>query len=373
METLATEHELSLQLNAGTIDSAAGIIRGATVAQAGVVALGKVVMLDGEDNVTRDPNKAKKRLGVVTDEATLDTLMAAAQDAGGILKIRSDHSDALDKRAGVARNFQKLAAEVVDGKQLPARVVADLHLNKSYRDRDVVIETAQNTPTLIGLSIDFLPRWEMAGDRALMRVEELFAVDIVDAGAITHGGLFLNRSVDKTPKVKIKPESSTTMAAENSPTIEQCMTAITELTKTIAAMKAAADEQAPKQAEALTSGLKTISDKMDAQNETILQLKKEQTALGTKLATAPVQDAAAVEAERVRLAKEKEEKDKAALNGKTYLQLVDDAVTAAGGPAKLKRSDAHRQVMSAHPDKYAAHQKNLGVYDASRDPARQTA
>src|SRR5882724_9044991 len=101
--------ELKFQLNRSTsVDHAKGSIRGATVAKAGVEAIGKFVYLDVNGQVTRNAGQACKKLPVYTDAKMLDTLMAAAQDAGGRVKVRSDHDDSISARAGFADNFRKV-------------------------------------------------------------------------------------------------------------------------------------------------------------------------------------------------------------------------------------------------------------------------
>lgn len=182
MNTTAT-HELALQLIASAVDARTGTIRGVTVAQAGVEATGKYILLDADGNLTRDPAIARRRLQVVTDAKTLETLMVAANAAGGSSKSREDHDESLGARIGYADNFK------LEGN----RVVCDLHVFDSYRNRNLLLETAAKTPKEIGISIDMTPRWEIENGRALMRIEELMAVDVVDEGAITHDGLFLNR------------------------------------------------------------------------------------------------------------------------------------------------------------------------------------
>jgi hypothetical protein len=369
--TTISEHELTMQLHAGAVDSKAGVLRGVTVAQAGVEATGKFVFLDKDGNLTRDPKLAARKLKVVTDEQTLDTIMAAADMAGGVLKARSDHDDSLEARAGYADNFKKVPAgpEVGSDKVVPARVICDLHLNDSYRDRDVVLETAAKTPKLIGLSIDMLPEFEIFKDRALMRISELYGVDIVDEGAITHDGLFLNRSVDKTPRLKTaKPESLQHMASDDKKTltIDDCMAAINKLGEAMTALQAAV---APKKTDGdgdamakMAAQQKETAEKLAAVTEGLATLQKEAAALGLKKGDAKGGSGgadAAAETEAQRLAAEK------AKGEKSYLQIVDETVAASNG--KLKRSDAHRQVMASHPEKYAEHQRNLGVYDASKD------
>ncbi len=178
--TMSAEHRSRLTLKAERVDTAGGVLHGVTVAVAGVQALGKYVFLNQAGAVTRDPKQAVKKLPIYTDEKTLSTLMSAVSDAGGRLKVREDHDDSIGARAGFADSF----ALSKNG-----TVTADIHLFESYRNRPVVIETAEKTPDKIGLSIDFEPTFELAGDKALMRVASIEAVDVVDAGAITPNGL----------------------------------------------------------------------------------------------------------------------------------------------------------------------------------------
>jgi hypothetical protein len=166
-------------LRATRVDSRTGVIVGATVAQAGVNAIGKFVLLDSKGQITRNESAAVRKVPCFTDDQTLQTLLTAAAAAGGKVKVRSDHSDTVEARAGFADNFRQ------DGD----RIVADVHLFDSYRDRAVVLECATKTPEQIGLSVDMIPSFEIVGDKAFMRIKNLDAVDIVDAGAVTPNGL----------------------------------------------------------------------------------------------------------------------------------------------------------------------------------------
>ena len=129
---LFPEFQFQFRLSAGRVDSKAGIIYGATVGKLGVEAIGKILMLDAQGKRTLDPDKAKTKLSIVTDEKTLVTMYAAIQKAGAKLKVRSDHSDSLSARGGFATNFSREAD----------RIACDIHLNDSYKDRAIVLETA---------------------------------------------------------------------------------------------------------------------------------------------------------------------------------------------------------------------------------------
>jgi hypothetical protein len=352
MNTCA-EFELSYQLNAGAIDATKGTITGATVAQAGVKALGKFIFLDKSGKLTRDEDEATEKLPVYTDEETLDTLMAATSENGGVFKIRSDHDDSLDARAGYAVNFRR------DGN----RVAADLKLNDSYRDRDIVLETAAKTPRLIGLSIDMVPSFEITGKgeerRAMMRIDRLIAVDIVDQGAITHDGIFLSAKVDKSPTLK----SSTKMPDEKktAPTIEECMSQIGKVAEQMAGMQAsiaklAAPVAAPGADEALKASIGKMTEQMSAINETVLNMKKDMSAMGLKAGAAPTEAEAAEETKRLKL---KAEADAAAANKpKSYKEQV---AALKASDSKMSGAEAHRAVMKSDPKAYEAHQREIGV------------
>lgn len=346
-----SSHSFRAKLAAESVDQSAGVIKSATVARAGVQATGKVVFLDANGAITRDEKLAKKRLPVFTDEKTLATLMSAAAAAGTRVKSREDHNDAIEARAGFTDTFKL----TTDG-----RVVADVHLFKSYRNREIVLETARETPEEMGLSIDFDPEFEIQGDRALMRVAALHAVDVVDEGAITHGGFFLSAGeVDTAPTVE-DPNQKKTMP----PTIEELMTQVGALAKSMQECQAAVQKMAtppapaadPKAAEALAA-VGEIKVQMGALITTVSNMRRENAALGYR----------GTPSERAQLAKgTATAEDIEKLNGerKTYLQLVADAQATM----KLKAGDAHRHVQKTDAGAlaYRLHLDGKGV-------ARQTA
>lgn len=356
--TLEANHDLRCQLAAEAVESNTGVIRGATVAKAGVQAAGKFVFLDAKGQITRDEKLARKRIPVFTDAKTLDTLMAAAKAVGKRIKMREDHVDTVGARAGYADTIRRVTDAGRD------RVVADLHLFKTYRNRDVVLETAAETPEEIGLSIDFIPDFEIVGERALIRVLELEAVDIVDKGAITPDGLLLSARVDTGTKVEpdeiSKPDD--TMAA--SPSNEEIMTALSALTKTVGDCMAAVSKLAAPTEEKKTDGaaLKATNEAVEKLSATVKEqndklasviadnakMKREKALLGfrgtseerAKLATAPV-----------------EEIEKLTSEKKDYLKLVADRVASE----KCKKSEAHVWAMKHHKEEYAAHLAANGV------------
>jgi hypothetical protein len=363
----ASNHSLRLQLAAERVESALGVIRACTVAKADVQAQGKVVMIDKAGAITRDEKLCAKELPVFTDAKFLETLMAAAAKAGPRVKAREDHDDSIGARAGFFDAFKL----TTDG-----RVVADMHLFLAYRNRSVVLETADKTPEEIGLSIDFLPEFEIQGDRALMRVKKLTAVDIVDEGAITPGGLFLSAGVDtdenketasaeKEPNPKMPASLDDLMSAMSglTKTVGDCMSAISKLAAPPAkpagddgdgdsdAMKAVKAEQ-----EKMASELKAQGERLALVTSDNAKLKKERALLGFK---GTPEERAALEQKSV------EDIEKMNASKKTFTQLVDERVATE----KCKRSEAHQWAMKNHRDVYANHLKAKGIFDPNKSKA----
>lgn len=362
------ESTTAYNLASAAVDSATGVIKGVTVAKSGVQAKGKYVMLDSSGSLTYDEAKMTSKVPVFTDDRFLETLMGAAQDAGGRVKVRSDHDNSLGARAGFAMNFRR------DG----ARVACDLYLNQSYKDRDTVIETANKTPELIGCSIDFIPTFDLEKGKALMRVSELSAVDIVDEGAVTPGGLFLSSSVDTETKEesKTQPEPITLMAKPDDkktpPTIEECMAMLSDHAAKMAEFTAKLDALKTAPAVATMSAVDELKIQLSAeksareelaaaqnnfiteQKAAIATMAKERSALGLSAKEAKdLTPNAEQEAERVRLSA-----DKGKEKPKSYLDAVK---TARSANSKLSAHDAHKAVQTAEPALYRSYLVGMGV------------
>lgn len=334
------------------VDSETGIIRGCTVMKANVPAIGKVVMLDSQGRLTRDEKLAVKKLPVFTDAKTLETLMTAAAEAGKRIKVREDHNDDIGARAGFSNAFQLIAGD---------RVTADLHLFKSYRNRAVMLETADQTPEEIGLSIDFDPEYELAADKALMRVKALHAVDIVDEGAVTPGGLLLHRGVDTAANNNSAADTTAAQLETEknmaSPTLDEIMSAVGALKGQIDACTAALSKLSAAPAPDAMTALRTDNEKLTAsikeQGELLKSVvasqaaaRKERALLGFK----------GNDAERVRLAAGSAEDIEAAIAGKkNYLELV---AAARAADSKLSAGDAHDKVRKT-PEGAAAYEEHL--------------
>jgi hypothetical protein len=339
MQTIK-QHEIRYQLSSVVVDAKTGTLRNVTVAKAGVAAQGHYLSVDSEGMQTQDPDQIRRELPVMTDEETLKTLMAAAVSAGGRFKVRSDHDDAISSRAGYADNFQ-----IIED-----RVVCDVHLNESYRDREIVMEVAKNTPELMGLSIDFLPSFEIGKNEALMRVQKLNAVDIVDAGAITPAGLFLKEGVDKSPNGILSMETKQSDKPTELAALAAAVLSLTSKFDELSAKLAAVDEKKKKKDDSEDDSdeddqMSAVNAKLAEHTASLLALRKDQAALGLKAGASLVSpEATAPEAKPVE-------------KPKTYLELVSELKTSG----KFSAGAAHREAMRANPAAYATHLKSLGV------------
>ena len=354
-----------LRLSAGSPVTDNGVIRDVTIAKADVEAQGKILLLDGQGNRVSDPRMAAEKLPIWTDGKTLDTLMAAAQDAGGKLKARENHDDTLSARIGYVDNF-RLKGD---------RVIGDLHIFDSYLHRALVLETIAKTPDKIGFSIDFDPTFEIENNRALMRVQTLTACDLVDEGAITPNGLFLNSEVeikrldrnsnithmateksDKNSPVEDKDNDGYKAALKSisdshavlSKQVADCMAAVSEMAKNLVPPAPVKD--------AMSVTRKDIEELFSKQNsnftEQLSAIKQTNAALGLKPGAGNIQ-AAAGSPEPTPGDRADGKKDE----GKDYLSLVK----AKKSEGKMSASDCHREVMQCNPEAYRAYLNSKGI------------
>ena len=226
------------------------LIQGVTVARANVPALG---------------HRLKSGEEIWTDQKTLETMLAAAEAAGGVVRCREDHADTLASRVGSVRNFR------IEGD----RLLADLEVLESYPRKDLLQELAAKTPELFGLSAYFSAEYELTRGKAIARIQTLNAVDVVDRGAVTPTGLF---SANLTASVTTK--SSPQMdPVEVKKLIDAALAPILEQLKALAKPVEDSD-QMKASAKADVEEVKTSVEK----------LKADVSALGVKFAAAPIND-----------------------------------------------------------------------------------
>jgi len=215
---------LSVQFIAGdNIDTATGKLSGVLVAEIGTATGhfafldrdGKVLGNGGADDAGNFPLVAK-RVPLAVDQATLQSIVEAGKKAGRV-RTREDHKDTIEARVGFMENFR------IEG----TRALGDCNVLDAYKNRALLMETAQKTPELIGMSGDFKFSAEVIGDLAFMRVGRIDAVDLVDEGAVTHSGLFralptqpVDNKTDGKSKTPIMAKNKDSVASTDMPDLE---------------------------------------------------------------------------------------------------------------------------------------------------------
>lgn len=276
--------EFTLQFGAGIgqVDTAKGLLRGVTVAEVGpatghfafVDAAGKVLGVGGMGDAETFKG-AVKRLQLGMDEQSLASVVTAGQKAKRF-KTREDHDDSIEARAGFTENFRMDAG----------KVVCDQTIFDSYRNRGVFLEAATETPELIGLSGDFKFTAEVVGDKAMMRVTRIDAVDIVDQGALTHAGLFKVKSAAQVDMPANEETEFTAMA--KTPPAKPDLKAFKEMCAAVAAYKAAVTDDGSEIDDCMagllppTQEIKTEAVKTAAKTDKPMT-PEEKTALTTEL------------------------------------------------------------------------------------------
>lgn len=335
---------LRQRLIAGSVDAAAGIIRGAVVAKPNTEAVGHFAYKHADGSIDTNPKNSIGKLQIKTDPQFIDELVASTRVAGGKLKVRIDHDDSIQSRVGYASNFR-----TEDGS-----IKCDLQVYKNSAHGPLVLETAVEDSANIGLSVEFEPSFEEKDGFAIFRAGKIFAVDIVDQGAITPDGLFLSAGVDSEEEV-INAESPHSPISKNNvmpdpikdPTPAELAAQFATLSASVAALAKRLDampaptaapdakKEEPNQDEALAAKLEKIVDA-----KVSLALQKRESSLGLRggdsLANADAGDG------------KKESKDE---KPKAYLELVKEEQTTA----KLSEAAAHRAVMKKHPAAYKAY------------------
>lgn len=379
-----------------SIDADNGKLMGVTVCEVGV-ATGHFCFVDRENKIMGVggyddmPEGAARRLPLCADDKTLLSVVAAAGNKR--VKTREDHDDSIAARAGYSSNFR-----IVGDK-----VVCDLSIFDAYANRALFVETAQNTPELIGLSGDFRFEAEVIGDGAFMRVGRIDAVDIVDKGALTHAGLFKAKQpkeVDTPPKDTGQkphyPPSTMSKAAVPDSEIpdvdtfcklaEQMATHLKEHGENLAKVHAAlagippVPVPTPKDAPAPVTGkgnpdghvdspvaafsakLTELSAKLEimeanrakeidaAVKAALVEAGKNSAALGIKASAAPAPAADSTKADT-----------KASAEPTEFLPLRDHFMATR----KLSASAAARAVMKEKPEVFRQYQIKLGIIKAS--------
>ena len=399
------ECTLTAQFIAGdAIDTATGKLTGVVVAEVGT-AIGHFVFLDRDGRVlgnggaddAKNFNLVAKRVPLGADQKTLETIIEAGKVAGRV-RTREDHKDTIEARVGFMEDFR------LDGN----RVLADCNVLDNYRNRGLLLETAQKTPELIGMSGDFKFTAEVVGDAAFMRVARIDAVDLVDEGAITHSGLFRalppppvdNKTTDKsvTPTLPTMAKKDA-VPADQMPDLDEFAAACAAVKKMHDAYKAHLDANeemskavathlasivpvnvpTPKDAPAPTPPKPGNPDAAIPDKEANFSaLRDEVATLKAQLAALPTTVSDAVKAQGVEM-----QKQFAALGIKPADTPKPGADITKTNPAKVEPKDflslkasvmkdrkvdsatATRAIISENPEVWTAYQVKLGIIKAA--------
>lgn len=321
------------------------IIPGIMIARVGI-AKGHCVIKtqDGFEQFDPDRHPQNLALQVILSQTTLDSILSCAQESATGIKCLMNHSDDIVEVAGVFRDFR------IDGDCIRA----DLHLLKSSRHKDYLLELAQECPEGFGVSINFYAGYSEKEHDAPNKTiaclcTKLSSCDLVTEPAATDG-LF-----EVGPN---KPQAPNTMPEENQ-TEESKPLSSEEIAK-IAGDAAAA---------AVSESMSEVSEKLNQFTERL-----------EKLETPPAEE----EEESAEEAAAAEEEKMAKLAAKVAAEVITKlGVKAPVSPsvsndgndttkmsfsehvAHVRKTDgkdeitATKEVMSKFPDKHKAHLATL--------------
>lgn len=125
-----------------------------------------------------------KNAGTWIDATTLSEICSVAKTyTDGVkvkLSINKEHDGSLGQVCGVLRNF------TISGD----RVRADLHLLKSDKNYDKILEMSAIMPSEFGLSVVIPKEIEEIDGRECLRCREIYSIDLVQSPAANPSGLF---------------------------------------------------------------------------------------------------------------------------------------------------------------------------------------
>ena len=338
-----------------TVDKSKGVIFGATVAQAGTIAKGHSEWIDEGGAIVKSGTAGAKKYALKVDQKTLETALSLIQPEENI-RTRVNHSDSVNDRAGYCNMFR------IEGD----RLVCDLFLFDACPGRTLLLEVAERTPELIGLSLDFKYTVELGGDVAFVRIEAIHAVDIVDEGAVTPRGLFSSK-LNAGEEGKQKMPNDTKPAAEAAPAKNEAGDMLAKLESLCSKFEAffskmesikkepdgkeeskpAGEQHVEPDGDESESELKAAVKKLQADQT---ELRKTFSALGVKPAEAPKTSSDSA-AEPVKPTDAKPETACAKFSAKV----------AELKSQKLSAAIAHQRAASENPELYAASLKERGI------------
>ena len=179
-KVLIYDQAKGLNLDPNAVDEEAGIIRGVSIATAGVQAIGhEMEVLDGDENVieTRE---------WWTDGETLQSMLEVIQSIGQPLKAKMEHGSGLAEIVGEFDNFR------IEGDHLRA----DFQRYETSQYATHLMTLAKRISKQFGISVTATLHRLKSGAIDFMRAVNVDSADFVDNPAI-NAGLF-SKSIDKT-------------------------------------------------------------------------------------------------------------------------------------------------------------------------------
>lgn len=260
-----------LNLESGSVDEATGIIRGVSIATAGVQAIGH------EAVEMNDAGEVVEIREYWTDAETLETILQCIEAIEQPLKAKVEHETGLMEIVGEFANFR------IEGDQLKA----DFESYPTSKDAPHILTLAKRVSKQFGVSITAHLQRVKSGAIDLMRCVRVDSADFVDTPAI-NAGLFSQKNVVDKPLQKCETSTHQSIQPTNTiPMDDKLKEEITELMGTVLAEKLEAVTQQLSAYEERMSKLETpekeeLSEKEKLEKEELEEdkaMKEEMTAL----------------------------------------------------------------------------------------------
>lgn len=190
-----------------------GFYPGVLVIENGI-AKGHYAVKDGQRVVPFDPSNTahKEPMQIFISGDSLDDVVMCGNAVVGGVKCKLDHGSTVRDIVGFYNNFRR------DGDS----VRADLTLLDSSPHRPYVEEIISKMANKFGNSIDFLPRYEINGDKAVARCSKLNSVDVVDSPAATNS--FFEENPEIAPHMPLSAEDLTAIGSALAPKFDALRT-----------------------------------------------------------------------------------------------------------------------------------------------------
>ena len=260
-KVLIYDQSKGLNLDPNAVDEEAGIIRGVSIATAGVQAIGhEMEVLDGDGNVieTRE---------WWTDGETLQSMLEVIQSIGQPLKAKMEHGSGLAEIVGEFDNFR------IEGDHLRA----DFQRYETSQYAPHLMTLAKRISKQFGVSVTATLHRLKSGAMDLMRAVDVDSADFVDNPAI-NAGLF-SKSIDKSQKLNQVQDKGLTNQPPKTP--EMTKEEMTEIVETAIAEKLSAVNDTLAAYEERMKALETPKEEENLEEE---KLKEKADEMGEKIA-----------------------------------------------------------------------------------------